>query len=312
MRRLRFVTADVFTPSAFSGNPLAVVFGAEGLPDAALQAVALEFNLSETTFVLPPEAEGTVRRVRIFTPEVEAAHVLAATGEVNPTDAERAAREMTLVLGEGVGPVRVRVALNDEGKPLRGQLTVAQPPEERVEVADAAAIAGMLSLEASDLSPLYSPTGVSCGLPFLVVPLASTAAVSRARLDTVAWQGLLADKWASWPMIFALRNPDEDDSHLPPHVRGYDIRVRVFIPESSVPEDPATGSAAACLAAYLAKRAPTDGIHRWDIAQGIEMGRASRIAAEAERRGGEVAAVRVGGASVLISEGTMLAPEVVL
>jgi trans-2,3-dihydro-3-hydroxyanthranilate isomerase len=99
-----------------------------------------------------------------------------------------------------------------------------------------------------------------------------------------------------------------DDTSSPAHVRGVDIRARAFLPGAAVPEDPATGSANACLAGYLAARTPRDGTLRWEVAQGVEMGRASRLSLEVEKSGGAIVAVRVGGASVLINSGTMNVP----
>jgi len=317
MRTLRFVTADVFTSEPFTGNQLAVVFGAEGLPTATLQAITREFNYAETTFVFAPTVPGTTRRVRIFTPELEVpfaghptigtAHVLVATGEVKPSADDLARGEMLVVLGENVGPVPVRVRLQD-GAPVHGQLTTAQRPEERVEVTDLDALASTLSLSASDfVGGPHAPAAVSCGLPFLIMPLTSVEAVRRARLDLEAWRRVLEGKWAAWPMIFAMTQSggSDADSALPEHVRGCDIRARVFVPGSTVPEDPATGSANACLAAYLAARTPRDGVLQWAVAQGVEMGRPSRLAIEAHKAHGVIDAVRVGGATVMISDGTM-------
>jgi trans-2,3-dihydro-3-hydroxyanthranilate isomerase len=309
MRTLRFVTADVFTSVPFTGNQLAVVFGAEGLPTETLQAITREFNYAESTFVFAPERADTTRRVRIFTPELEVpfaghptigtAHVLVATGEVPATG-----EEMTVVLGENVGPVPVRLRL-EHGTPVHAQLTTAQLPEERVEVTDLEALASTLSLTADDfVGGAHAPAGVSCGLPFLVMPLKSTAAVARARLNMDAWQRVLQGKWAGWPMVCAMAH-DDDQTSWPAHVQGADIRARVFVPGSTVPEDPATGSANACLAGYLAARTPRDGLLRWEVAQGVEMGRASRLSIEAHKTAGMVDAVRVGGATVIISEGTM-------
>ena len=214
MRTIRFVTTDVFTSSPFTGNQLAVCFGAEGLSTETLQAITREFNYSETTFVFEPETPGTTRRVRIFTPGMEVpfaghptigtAHVLVATGEVKPSDGEIAAGEMTVVLGENVGPVPVRVRL-ENGVPTWAQLTTAMLPEERVEVSDIEAIAHMLSLAPSDiLGGTYAPTGASCGLAFQMIALTSVDAVSRARLRTDAWEQVLGGKWAEWPMVFAM------------------------------------------------------------------------------------------------------------
>lgn len=318
MPTLRYLTADVFTTEPFTGNQLAVVFGAEGLPTETLQAITREFNYAESTFVFAPETPGTTKRVRIFTPEMEVpfaghptigtAHVLVASGEVSPTADEVARGEMTVVLGENVGPVPVRVTL--EGRtPIQGQLTTAQLPEERVEITDLGALASTLSLSPDDfVGGAHAPAGVSCGLPFLLMPLRSTAAVARAELDMQAWRRVLDGKWAAWPMIFAMAQ-DDDQSTWPAHVQGADIRARVFVPGSTVPEDPATGSANANLAGYLAARTPRDGTLRWQVTQGLEMRRPSRLTIEADKQQGALTAVRVGGATVVISEGTLRVPD---
>jgi trans-2,3-dihydro-3-hydroxyanthranilate isomerase len=96
-----------------------------------------------------------------------------------------------------------------------------------------------------------------------------------------------------------------DDPSAPSHVQGVDLRARAFLPGAAVPEDPATGSANSCLAGYLAARSPRDGTLTWEVAQGVEMGRASRLSIEAEKQGGAITAVRVGGATVMVSEGVM-------
>lgn len=314
MRTIRFVTTDVFTSEPFTGNQLAVCFGAEGLSTETLQAITREFNYSETTFVFEPETPGTTRRVRIFTPGMEVpfaghptigtAHVLVATGEVKPSAEELATGEMTVVLGENVGPVPVRVRL-EHGVPTWAQLTTALLPEERVEVSDLDALAHMLSLDPSDiLGGTYAPTGASCGLAFQMIALASVDAVSRARLRTDAWERLLGGQWAEWPMVFAMTG-GTDAPGLAAHVQGCDIRARVFVPSGGVPEDPATGSANAALAGFLAARTPRDGTLRWEVAQGVEMGRPSRLSIEAHKSGGRINTIRVGGASIVMAEGTM-------
>jgi trans-2,3-dihydro-3-hydroxyanthranilate isomerase len=317
MRTIRYLTADVFTTEPFTGNQLAVVFGAEGLSTETLQAITREFNYSETTFVFEPETPGTTRRVRIFTPGMEVpfaghptigtAHVLVATGEVKPSPEESAAGEMSVVLGENVGPVPVRVRL-EHGVPTWAQLTTAMLPEERVEVRDIDALAHMLSLHPSDfLGGAYTPTGVSCGLAFQMIGLTSVDAVSRARLRVDAWERVLGGTWAEWPMVFAMTG-GTDTPGIAAHVQGCDIRARVFVPSGGVPEDPATGSANAALAGYLAARTPREGTLAWEVAQGVEMGRPSRLSIEAVKRHGTIEAIRVGGASVVMAEGTMAIP----
>ncbi|MEP6763438.1 MAG: PhzF family phenazine biosynthesis protein [Gemmatimonadaceae bacterium] len=309
MPTLRFVTADVFTPVPFSGNQLAVVFGADSLPTETLQKIAQEFNYSETVFVFPPDNPAHTRRVRIFTPGAElpfaghptigTAHALVETGEV-----EASGDEIMIVLGEGVGPVPVRVTMKN-GVPISAQLTTAMLPEERAVSLSHETIAEILSLSPSDLvDGAHSPAAVSVGLPWLIVPVHSVDAVKRVQVNMESWKKHLAGSWASEPMVFALAR-DNDEASLVEHVRGADVRARVFCPGLSVPEDPATGSANACLAGYLAKRTPRDGVLRWEVAQGIEMGRPSRLSIEAEKSNGAIQAVRVGGATVLVSEGTM-------
>ncbi len=309
MRTLRFVTCDVFTDTPLAGNQLAVVFGAEGLPTETLLAITREFNYSETTFVFAAERDDTTRRVRIFTPGGEVpfaghptlgtAHVLVATGEVPVTG-----DSVSVVLGENVGPVPVTVRC-ENGVPVWSQLTTAQLPEERAEgVPDIPALADVLGLSTEDfVGGTHAPSAVSCGLPFLVVPLASVDAVRRARVRMDAWDAHLRGTWASEPMVFATVQDAADRADAPSSLKDCDIRARVFVPGLSVPEDPATGSANACLAGYLARRTPRDGVLRWRVAQGVEMMRPSRLDLEVNKRDGVVHAVRVGGSSVIVTEG---------
>lgn len=312
MPSLRYVTADVFTSAPFTGNQLAVVFGADGLPDATLQAITREFNYSETVFVFPPQDPAHTRRVRIFTPEEElpfaghptvgTAHVLVALGEVKASG-----DEVTVVLGEGVGPVPVRVRL-EHGVPVHAQLTTAMLPQETSNSPSLEILADVLSLSVEDfVGSAHMPTTVNCGIPWFVVPLASVDAVARARVRMEPWERHLAGHSGRWPFVFAMTNGAVDTAS-PAHVQHVDIRARAFLPGAAVPEDPATGSANACLAGYLAARTPRDGTLRWEVAQGVEMGRASRLSIEVEKRTGAIEAVRVGGATVLINQGTMQLP----
>jgi trans-2,3-dihydro-3-hydroxyanthranilate isomerase len=318
-RALRYVTCDVFTDTRFAGNPLAVVFDAEGLSDETLLAITREFNYSETTFVFAPETEGTTRRVRIFTPGGEVpfaghptlgtAHALVATGRVRANVDDGGTAVLRVVLGENVGPVPVQLWC-EHGEPVRAQLTVAQAPEERTAgVPSRAALAALLGLSEADLlDGDHAATAVSCGLPFLIVPLATVDAVRRARLNPDAWATHLRGRWASEPLVFAAVRDAADRVDLPASLQDADLRARVFVPGFAVPEDPATGSANAALAAFLAARTPRDGTVRWVVAQGVEMGRPSRLALEVDKVGGGVSAVRVAGASVVVTEGTLRLP----
>ncbi len=308
-RSLRYLTCDVFTTATFTGNQLAVVFGADGLPTETLQAITREFNYSETVFVFPPDDPSHTRRIRIFTPEEElpfaghptvgTAHALVACGDVLANG-----DELTIVLGEGVGPVPVRVRMA-HGVPVHAQLTTAMLPDERSVRASIAELADVLSLSPDDfVGGAHTPMAVSCGIPWLIVPLASVDAVRHARIRMDAWEQHCRGEWGAWPFVFAMTGGQEDDT-APQHVRGVDIRARAFLPGAAVPEDPATGSANACLAGYLAARTPRDGVLTWEVAQGVEMGRASRLSIEASKQGGVIDAVRVGGSTVMVSEGVL-------
>ncbi len=301
----RFHTCDVFTDRAFGGNQLAVFPEAEGLGDERMQQVARELNLSETVFVLPPEDPAHARRLRIFTPQIEvpfaghptvgAALVLAQVGEV-ALEGERT----TLVLEERVGPIEV-VIRSEYGRPVDATFTTAVLPEFGPPPPPATDLARMLSLAESDLLlETRPPTAVSCGLPFLFVPLRDLDAVRRAQLRLPDWEELLAAYWAPHVHVFT------HDAELP----GCDLHARMFAPAAGVPEDPATGSAAAALAGLLAARSPeADGTLHWSVEQGLEIGRPSIIEIEADKAAGEIVAVRVGGSAVMMSEGLMSIPS---
>jgi trans-2,3-dihydro-3-hydroxyanthranilate isomerase len=297
----RYITADVFTDKAFGGNQLAVFPDATGIPEDMLLPITREFNYSETTFCYPPANAAHARRVRIFTPGAEVpfaghptvgtAHVLVATGAVPAVGSK-----VELVLEEGVGPIHVSVTL-DGGAPTFAQFSVAKLPEIGPPPPSRGVLAKILSLDVDDfVAGRLRPRPVSCGLPFLLIPLRDVAAVARARVRLEKWEETLKAYWAPDIMVFA---PDPDPAAA-------DYHVRVFVPGFSVPEDPATGSAAACLAGYLAMgEHEQEGTLRWTIDQGAEMERPSRINVEADKVGGAVTAIRVGGTSVLISEGEM-------
>jgi trans-2,3-dihydro-3-hydroxyanthranilate isomerase len=298
--RYAFHTLDVFTDHVFGGNPLAVFPDAAGLDPVRMQKIARELNLSETTFVLPPTRAGSAATVRIFTPGVElpfAGHptvgtacLLTELGRV-PLDGHCGA----LVLDEAVGPVPVTVRVT-AGAPTFAQLSAARLPEWGPAAPSREQIATVLGLTSEDiLDDTYRIEGVSCGVPFLFVPLRDAAALARCRLDMAAWQGSVASSWA--PHVFPL---------VPGSAT---IRARMFAPALGIAEDPATGGAASALTGYLARReAHRTGTLRWTLQQGVEMGRPSLMYLEADVQDGEVRAARVGGTSVRVSDGTMDVP----
>jgi trans-2,3-dihydro-3-hydroxyanthranilate isomerase len=300
--RARFYTLDVFTDRTFGGNPLAVFPDAAKIPEAALQSIALELNLSETVFVYPPADPKHTRRVRIFTPVYEmpfaghptvgCAFALAALGEIP------LAGEARIVLEEGVGPVPVLIR-GEFKKPVFAQLSVAKLPETGPPPPGRSHLADMLSLDPSDiLGGMAAPQAISCGFPFLIVPLRDLDAVRRARVRMDQWDSALKSYWAPDVMVFA-RDAEREGV----------IRARVFVPGQGIIEDPATGSAAAALGGYLAARdsAPS-GNFSYIVEQGFEIKRPSIIELEVDKKDGEVTAVRVGGSAVMVSEAMMEVP----
>jgi trans-2,3-dihydro-3-hydroxyanthranilate isomerase len=296
-----FYTADVFTDTRFGGNQLGVLPDARGLSSEQMHAIAREFNYSESTFVLPPDNPKHTRRVRIFTPggeipfaghpTVGTAHVLAAIGEIPLTGVET-----RIVFEENVGPVHVVIRAQD-GKPDFAQLSVAMLPQVSEPTVSRETLAAMLSLDPTELlDGDYRPQNVSCGLPFLVVPLRDRKAVSRSRLQLDQWERSLKGATSDMILVFA----------ADPERPGSDMRARMYGPGAGVFEDPATGSACACLAGYLAARTPRDGTLRWVVEQGFEMGRPSILEIEADKKDGGITAVRVGGKTVLVSKGELL------
>ena len=303
--RYKFHTADVFTDRVFGGNPLAVFPDGQGLSTEQMQAVAREFNLSETVFVLPPAQPVHTRRLRIFTPTAElpfaghptvgTAHVLAATGDIL-----LAGDETGIVFEEGVGPVPVKIRAA-AGAPVFAQLSVAQLPEFGTEIPAPNDIARALSLQLDDLLLGEDhPQAVSCGVPFLYVALRDKAAVGRARMAADVWDRVRTENTPPWIYLFSYETERPDSQ----------VHARMFAPASGIGEDPATGAAAAALAGYLAAiDRSRDGTLHWVVEQGFGMGRPSIIEVEADKADGAVTAVRVGGAAVLVSEGTMDIPS---
>jgi trans-2,3-dihydro-3-hydroxyanthranilate isomerase len=288
----RFATLDVFTDRPFAGNPVAVVEDADELSDATMLSVAREFGFSETVFLQTATAEGCAISARIFTPAGElpfAGHPtigtavwLAANGWVD-RDGDR-----RIVLQELAGPVPVDVEwLGPERVTARFTAPVA-PFSSAVQL-DVPAAARLVGLRADDM--VGEAQMVSAGNPFLALRLASTDALGRAGYDRVAWLDAgegREDLGAVYLFV----------------AEGTEVRARLFAPAQEIVEDPATGSAAAALAALLAV-GRADGTHRWTIFQGIEMGRPSRIELEVEVTEGRATVARVGGTAVVVTRGTL-------
>ncbi|HMC57303.1 MAG TPA: PhzF family phenazine biosynthesis protein [Gemmatimonadaceae bacterium] len=302
MPTFSFLTTDVFTSTPFGGNQLAVFADARGIPERAMQPIAREFNFSETTFVLPPSDPRHTRAVRIFTPggelqfaghpTVGTAFALAWLGLVPLREGETA-----IVLEEGVGPVPVSIRSKDGKTPDFATLSVAQLPQVGPQPPGIPALARALGLDPGDLlSGEQSPQGLSCGTPFLFVPVRDRAALGRCRVRADEFEAVMGKYWTKEVFVFC------DD----PELQGSTHRARMFAPLIGVAEDPATGSACAAFGGYLANRdARRDGTLRWVIEQGFEMGRPSIMELQVDKKAGQLTGVRVGGNSVLITRGEL-------
>lgn len=299
MRR-RFITADVFTDKPFGGNPVAVLPDAEGLTTDQMQKLAREFNLSETVFVLPSDDPGHTKKLRIFVPTKEipfAGHptigtalILASTGEF---DLSEPRTDITFEMAAGLVPVSIDV---EDRRPVAATLTAPQEPEVRP-APSLDVMAKMLSLEPGQI---IRAEMASCGNPFILVQVKDRSALKQSRFDMTSHRLLGDDAFAVEPFVFTEDAPE-----------GFDVQARMYAPHIGIPEDPATGSAAAAFGGWLGYHDPTEnGTLRRVIAQGVEMGRPSRLVVEVDKQQGDVTAVRVSGSAVLISEGVIEIPVV--
>ncbi|WP_028349912.1 PhzF family phenazine biosynthesis protein [Bradyrhizobium murdochi] len=294
----RYITVDVFTDRAFGGNPLAVVLDAGGLSTEQMQAIATEFNYSETTFVLPPRERANDAQVRIFTVNREipfAGHPNVGTAFVLATLAEKPPARLLFEEKAGLVPVEI---LTDHGKVVSTEFTAPQPLKRmsHVSVEQAAAC---LSLSADDVkTDRHPPQVISVGLAFLAMEVASREALRRARPDAAAFARTFPCD-GSDAVYFYTRE-------VPAGEKPCDLQARMFHPGASgLSEDPATGSATAACAALLADLDPTkDGELKLRIGQGIDMGRPSLLLTRVRKENGVISSIHVGGSSVKMMAGT--------
>jgi trans-2,3-dihydro-3-hydroxyanthranilate isomerase len=288
MPTFAFVTVDVFTDRRFGGNPLAVFPDARGLSDADMQALAAEFNLSETTFVLPPADPNNTARVRIFNRRHEmpfAGHPNVGTGWVLAKQGR--ARDGVLRFEEIAGLVEI------EAGPDAVTIAAPQPlslgPEMPVEL-----LAACVGLAADDvITTAHRPVSASVGNSFVLAEVTGEA-LTRAAPDIGRFREAAQSYTAMGP------------NRLPLYLYAHDgarIRTRMFSPLSGTIEDPATGSAATPLAALLLSLTK-ENERRYDIVQGVEMGRPSRLSCSARRAADGIRA-KVGGTCVPVLEGTV-------
>jgi trans-2,3-dihydro-3-hydroxyanthranilate isomerase len=305
---LTFETVDVFTDTRFGGNPLAVVFGAEGLATERLQAIAREFNYSETTFVLPPEDPANTARVRIFSTKREmpfAGHPNVGTAAVVGWRGELFGRTLDDVLRfeelAGVVPMALR---REGGRVVSATLTAPEPFSVTCEVpvGEVAACLG-LPVEAVRVTR-HTPVVASVGLPFILAELHDASAVREA--------SPVRERFADQPAVAAVgailcyadcTGDNAGNGAGNGAGNDADIRARMFAPIRNVAEDPATGSACGALMGLLGTLEPGAGTLDKRIAQGVEMGRPSLIQGSVDHAGGNSLAVSIGGGSVAVMRG---------
>jgi trans-2,3-dihydro-3-hydroxyanthranilate isomerase len=293
----RYITVDVFTDRAFGGNPLAVVLDAGGLSAAQMQAIATEFNYSETTFVLPPADKANDARVRIFTVRKElpfAGHPNVGTAFVLASRARKKPARLLFEEIAGLVPVEIR---SEGGKVVSAELTAPQPLR-RSTLMSAEQAAACLSLSAFDIGTDHHPPQiVSVGTPFLVAEVSSREALRRASPDAAGFARAFPCDGAD-AIYFYTRDV--------PKAEACDLQARMFHPGASgLTEDPATGSATVATAGLLADLDATrDGELKLRIGQGVDMGRPSLLLTRVKKKDGAIISTHVGGGCVTMMEGT--------
>lgn len=291
MKRLEYKLVDVFTDRAFGGNPLAVFMDGGGLPDKLMQSLAKELNLSETTFVSESRDGVHDFRVRIFTPGAElpmaghptvgTAFVLAREGAIKRSDAQTVVN-----FEEGVGTIPVTINFGTDGPDwitMRQLLPTFGP-----QLADVETVARMLSLDAEAIRETGLPVEVvSCGVPFLYVPLRDLEAIRAIRFRLDVWERELRGQVPAEVFVFT-QEVEQDGSR---------VHSRMFAPAFGIGEDPATGGASGPLGCYLARHGvvKAEPFVEFISEQGLEMGRPSFIKIGIEQEAGQITRVEVSG-----------------
>ena len=295
MRR-RFQTLDVFTDTRLAGNPLAVVLDSDGLDPSRMQAIAREFNVSETVFALEPRDPVNTIRARIFTPAVElafAGHPTIGTAILiaQLRAPEMVGRDLDVVIEEGIGPVRCTVRLARAGA-SSASFIVPNAPEHVADV-PGGALAIALGLRPDDIGFDDHVPGVwSAGTPFCFVPIAGLDAMARAAPNAGLADAIGAGRGA---FLYSRETVRPDSS----------VHARMFGGSLGLAEDPATGSAVAAFAGVaLRYETPQDGVHTLIVEQGFEMGRPSIITLGMDVEHGRLTQATVGGQAIRVSEGT--------
>ena len=301
MRR-KFHTLDVFTASALSGNPLAVVLDCEGLDDARMQKIAQEFNTPETVFVFDARDQMNTARLRIFTPGRElpfAGHPTVGTAVLLASlrAPELLAREdVRVVLEEKVGDVHC-IVRHLRGQAARASFVLPKLPDIVGPLGTGSDIAAALGLSPGDIGfGDYAPVRASAGVPFCFVPVSDRDVLGKIKLNMAAWAAAFGG--AGFEPVYAYCADAEGAGHA--------FRARMFAPDMGIFEDPATGSAVAGLSGVIMKFGrPHEGDHTFIIEQGFEMGRPSLITLGLQVEQGRLIEASIGGHAVLVSSGVI-------
>ncbi|MBO6716757.1 MAG: PhzF family phenazine biosynthesis protein [Rhizobiaceae bacterium] len=306
MRDRRYEIFDVFTDRPLAGNPLAIVHDCDGLDSDGMQAIAREFNLSETVFVEPAANANHTAKIRIFTPNFEmpfAGHPTVGTAvslALGRGLGEGAGDTMILVLEEKIGDVRCVVTRNGGGVFAEFDLPQLSSP---IEIsASAETVGAALGLGPHEIGfENHRVAAFSAGVPYITVPVRGLDVAAKARLDSRAWKEIAPDRGNGVPAsayVYCRETVMHDSA----------FHARMFTGGQQSYEDPATGSALAAFSgAVLAFDQPTDGAWQGWVEQGIEMKRTSRLRLEIDVEGGAASGARIGGNAVRVATGTLTA-----
>ncbi|MDA1342335.1 MAG: PhzF family phenazine biosynthesis protein [Proteobacteria bacterium] len=300
--KIDYYIADVFTTQLFNGAQIAVFPNADGLSDATMKLLARELNLSETVFVFHPEGSDAKRKMRIFSPKKEidfAGHPIIATAYVLGLCGDISLKSgiTPIVLEQNIGPIDVNITVVD-GKPTFVQfarnvasiIDLFAPADEE--------LASFLSIKQTELDhKKYSPRLVSCGFPYLIVPVWNYETVRQAKFNSEAWSQSIAPQTAAQEiLLFAPKTPFADS----------DFNARLLGPHIGLYDDPPIGSAMPAFASYLCSFEHTQkGTHVFAVDRGDANSRRSVINLEMDNKGHESLSLRVGGAAVLFAQGTI-------
>jgi trans-2,3-dihydro-3-hydroxyanthranilate isomerase len=298
--KLAFHTLDVFTEERYAGNPLAVVLGADGVSPERMQQIAREFNTPETVFVMTTDNPAHSAKVRIFTPAAEvpfAGHPTVGTAVLLADlrfPGSNGERDAIVALEQKIGTVRVGVRLKANAAAY-AEFDAPKLPETGGDLPATEKLAAAFGLIPSEIGfENHRPTIFGVGLTFAFVPVASLEAASRAEVVASHFGQVFSGGLPQAVYLYTRQTLHTTSS----------FHARMFAPALGIPEDPATGSAAAALAGVIHRfDALPDGVHRRIIEQGFEMGRPSLVQLSLDVARGRLATVRIGGSAVRVMEG---------